>query len=534
MDLTISPSINITDIEHFGKRYNVYRGDRTELTSDRIDGGGVLIAVECQFNSERLILSERSGLEHVCVKISFDSCNIYVFAVYIRSVHETAKFLEFAEIVKLIPYNEHDIVIVCGDFNQPGVKWVKADDGEYYLPINVSTEGGIAVFDTMFDCGFQQLSNIVNPAGNVLDLVFTNRFYEMSLIESTRPLVKSDIWHKALEMEVTIDENEITSPQFSQIYAYNSADFDAMNSFFVGNHILSEINRIDDLENAFHIFGNVLHEAIDSFVPRITVQSGTDPPCRIQSQIKSNPKHFWRFVNDRRKRSDIPAIVEYNDVTANTDTSKAELFADFFENQYTRSDIIDLDELLDECGDVSFDFEITEADVLKALQSIDANKGAGPDGISPKVLKNCAHSLSKPLTALFSRSFQQGCVPDALKKSRIVPIYKADDLKLIRTIHSPIDAIIFRKAIDQLSDWCNENNLHLNLKKCYVMTYAKGANVVNYDYTIDNGHHTFERTKMQKDLGVIFDTKLTFTDHIDAIAASAHAAMGFIKRTLKN
>ncbi|XP_031632582.1 uncharacterized protein LOC116346585, partial [Contarinia nasturtii] len=325
----------------------------------------------------------------------------------------------------------------------------------------------------MFDCGFQQLSNIVNPAGNVLDLVFTNRFYEMSLIESTRPLVKSDIWHKALEMEVTIDENEITSPQFSQIYAYNSADFDAMNSFFVGNHILSEINRIDDLENAFHIFGNVLHEAIDSFVPRITVQSGTDPPwytkqlkhmknvrrkaykqarqtgnfdeynnitdsfiqlqsqlfksyiSRIQSQIKSNPKHFWRFVNDRRKRSDIPAIVEYNDVTANTDTSKAELFADFFENQYTRSDIIDLDELLDECGDVSFDFEITEADVLKALQSIDANKGAGPDGISPKVLKNCAHSLSKPLTALFRRSFQQGCVPDALKKSRIVPIYKA-------------------------------------------------------------------------------------------------------------
>ncbi|XP_031626213.1 uncharacterized protein LOC116342660 [Contarinia nasturtii] len=212
---------------------------------------------------------------------------------------------------------------------------------------------------------------------------------------------------------------------------------------------------------------------MDSYVPRITVQSGTDPPwytkqlkhmknvrrkaykqarqtsnfdeynkitdsfiqlqsqlfksyiSRIQSQIKSNPKHFWRFVNDRRKRSDIPAIVEYNDVTANTDTSKAELFADFFENQYTRSDIIDLDELLDECGDVSFDFEITEADVLNALQFIDANKGAGPDGISTKVLKNCAHSLSKPLTALFRKSLQQGCVPDALKKSRIVPIYKA-------------------------------------------------------------------------------------------------------------
>ncbi|XP_031621623.1 uncharacterized protein LOC116339729 [Contarinia nasturtii] len=383
------------------------------------------------------------------------------------------KFLEFSEIVKLIPFNENDTVIVCGDFNQPGVKWIRADDGNYYLPMNVSTEGGIAVFDTMFDCGFHQLSNIVNPAGNVLDLVFTNNFYEMSLIESTRPLVKSDIWHKAIEVEVTIDGNEPTTPQASEIYAYNSADFDAMNEFFVTNDVLLGINRIDDLENAFQLFGNVLHEAIGQFIPKITVQKSTDPPwytkhlkhmknvrrktykraretgnfdeyntitdsflqlqsqlfqsyiSRIQSQIRLNPKHFWRFVNDRRKRSDIPATVEYNNETADTDTSKAELFADFFENQYTRSDIIDLNQLLDECGDVSFDIDITEADVLNALQSINENKGAGPDGISPKVLKNCAHSLSKPLTALFCKSMHQGCVPAALKNSRIVPIYKA-------------------------------------------------------------------------------------------------------------
>ncbi|XP_031639715.1 uncharacterized protein LOC116351714, partial [Contarinia nasturtii] len=325
----------------------------------------------------------------------------------------------------------------------------------------------------MFDCGFHQLSNIVNPAGNVLDLVFTNNFYEMSLIESTRPLVKSDIWHKAIEVEVTIDGNEPTTPQASEIYAYNSADFDAMNEFFVTNDVLLGINRIDDLENAFQLFGNVLHEAIGQFIPKITVQKSTDPPwytkhlkhmknvrrktykraretgnfdeyntitdsflqlqsqlfqsyiSRIQSQIRLNPKHFWRFVNDRRKRSDIPATVEYNNETADTDTSKAELFADFFENQYTRSDIIDLNQLLDECGDVSFDIDITEADVLNALQSINENKGAGPDGISPKVLKNCAHSLSKPLTALFCKSMHQGCVPAALKNSRIVPIYKA-------------------------------------------------------------------------------------------------------------
>ncbi|XP_031637856.1 uncharacterized protein LOC116350250 [Contarinia nasturtii] len=325
----------------------------------------------------------------------------------------------------------------------------------------------------MFDCGFHQLSNIENPAGNVLDLVFTNKFYEMSLMESTKPLVKPDNWHKAIEIEFTIDGNAPSTHQSSQIYAFNSADFDAMNAFFIENDILLGINRIDDLENAFQIFGNVLHEAIDSFVPKITVQRSTDPPwytkqlkhmknirrkaykraretsnfdeynaisdsfmqlqgqlfesyiSRIQSQIKSNPKYFWRFVNDRRKRSDIPAIVEYNNEIANTETSKAELFADFFENQYTQSDSIDLDQLLDECGDLSFDIEINEHDVLRALQSINVSKGAGPDGVSPKLLKNCAHSLAKPLTVLFCKSLDQGGVPASMKNSRIVPIFKS-------------------------------------------------------------------------------------------------------------
>ncbi|XP_031620399.1 uncharacterized protein LOC116338953 [Contarinia nasturtii] len=527
----------ITDIEHFGKRYNVYRGDRTELTSDRINGGGVLIAVECKFNSEKLILSERSGLEHVCVKISFDSCNVYVFAVYIRSVHKTAKFLEFAEIVKMVPYNENDIVIVCGDFNQPGVKWVKADDGDYFLPTNVSTEGGIAVFDTMYDCGFHQLSNIVNPAGNVLDLVFTNKFYEMSLIESTRPLVKSDIWHKAIEIEVTIDENELTAPQSSEIYAYNSADFDAMNAFFIASDILLGINRIDDLENAFQLFGNVLHEAIDSFVPKITVQKSTDPPwytkhlkhmknvrrkaykkaretgnfdeynaitdsflqlqgqlfksyiSRIQLQIRANPKHFWRFVNDRRKRSDIPPFVEYNNEIASTDVSKAELFADFFENQYTQSDNIDLDQLLSECGDISFDIDINEVDVMKALQTINVNKGAGPDGISPKLLKNCAHSLSKPLTMLFRKSLHQGCVPAALKNSRIVPIFKSGKkssasnyrpIVIIPTI-AKLFEIVYTQSdnidLDQLLNGCDDILFDIDINEVDVMKALQTINV---------------------------------------------------------
>ncbi|XP_055307652.1 uncharacterized protein LOC129571824 [Sitodiplosis mosellana] len=129
---------------------------------------------------------------------------------------------------------------------------------------------------------------------------------------------------------------------------------------------------------------------------------------RIQSDIQSNPKHFWRFVNDRRKRSEIPSVVEYNNQTASSDASKAELFADFFESQYTPSDDIDLNGLLNECRNDALDCELNEANM---------NKGARPDGILPKLLKNCAHSLVKPLTKLFNKSLQAGIVPNALKTS---------------------------------------------------------------------------------------------------------------------
>lgn len=47
----------------------------------------------------------------------------------------------------------------------------------------------------------------------------------------------------------------------------------------------------------------------------------------------------------------------------------------------------------------------------------------------------------------------------------------ADDLELMRKMTSPMDAFTFQRAIDQLYV---PNRLHLNLKKCFVMTYARG------------------------------------------------------------
>lgn len=146
---------------------------------------------------------------------------------------------------------------------------------------------------------------------------------------------------------------------------------------------------------------------------------------RIQNEIASNPKHFWRFVNGRRNRNDIPSVVKFDGECADSDLAKSKLFANFFEKQYVQGADIDLDVILDDCTEDALNVIIEEHDVRKAIESINMRKGPGPDGISPILLKNCVHALTTPLTILFRKSLERGEVPPALKKSRIVPIFKS-------------------------------------------------------------------------------------------------------------
>jgi hypothetical protein len=52
------------------------------------------------------------------------------------------------------------------------------------------------------------------------------------------------------------------------------------------------------------------------------------------------------------------------------------------------------------------------------------NKGSGPDGIPPIILKNCASAFAKPLSLLFNRSMTTSIFPDRWKVSYVTPIFK--------------------------------------------------------------------------------------------------------------
>ncbi|BHF57947.1 hypothetical protein SprV_0100089500 [Sparganum proliferum] len=67
---------------------------------------------------------------------------------------------------------------------------------------------------------------------------------------------------------------------------------------------------------------------------------------------------------------------------------------------------------------------LDEATVRNDLMTLNESKSPGADDIPPKLLKELAAELAKPLSMLFQASFEAGCLPADWKSARITPLYK--------------------------------------------------------------------------------------------------------------
>lgn len=83
--------------------------------------------------------------------------------------------------------------------------------------------------------------------------------------------------------------------------------------------------------------------------------------------------------------------------------------------------------------------------------------------------------------------------------------------------------------LDEFQQWCTLNCLNLNIDKCYAVTFSrKSSSDISFDYKL-NGC-VIKRSTEIKDLGIIFDSKLAFTKHIDYIVSKSFSMIGFIRR----
>lgn len=108
----------------------------------------------------------------------------------------------------------------------------------------------------------------------------------------------------------------------------------------------------------------------------------------------------------------------------------------------------------------------------------------------------------------------------------------ADDLKIFWIIRNGEDVRWLQVALNELVKWCGENGLDLNPSKCNSICFSNRRFPVSTNYAI--GNTQLDGVTTVRDLGIFYDSKLKFGEHIDIVVNAAYRMLGFIMRTTKN
>ena len=560
----LKPSIRDSEILPFSD-YKVFRLDRSIDTHPpdplnalkfRRNGGGVLIAVKNSLNLKPALFKSTCHAEFLSITLSLSNRKKICISTCYRvgtlglgNFHEVKRRLN--EITKYKSIVSHFLV---GDLNLDGIDW----------ELGYSTNSLYTNFlDTFNDLGLCQL--ITSPThymGNILDVLLTDHpsLVNNVVVHDRNEFIKSD--HMFISFEVKLKVKRLRKQRRS-IYNFSKANWDALNDDLLRVDWDSGLLHCTDIFNAWSIFKTILTALCDKHIPKIKVKSKGHPPwfdseihnlcrkkeryrkafkessnpsseakyknCRkeIKKKIKekmranfeddTNPaclsKKFWSYVKSSSNTSRIPDIISSKGIFRSDPADKANLFNDYFCEQFSRPSSYNIDIDYNE-NDPFKDFRINFRTVRSILKSLNSNKSCGPDGISGKILKKCAFSLAYPLSLLFNLSYNLGEMPLEWKLANVVPVHKKGDKSLVEN-YRPISLTclimkVFEKCVrDELISVCLDrihssqhgflpgkscttqlipfvDNLALSLNNCnrtdvVYFDFAKAFDSVNHD-----------------------------------------------------
>ena len=455
-------------------RYKIFRSDRSTRTHPpdlsnptrfRRNGGGVLIAVRADLELSSKEVRLKDGAEILAVEfrtstgIKFVICTCYRVGTLGSVNHE----IIIESLKTLLRRRGLNKVFIIGDFNLTGVSWSTLTGT---CPIEQS------FVESFVDLGLHQC--VLTPThckGKTLDLLLTNsesNIHDLAIGEQDS-VCKSD--HFPMNFKINIKVNR-KKPVRRLAYNFKNVNWEGL------NHELRHINwdallNGTEPEIGWTKFKEELFTATDKFVKKCSVKTdGQDPwfdsecydawrkKMRLhkdkhksdRAQIAFSlarkkfknvvaqkmretlnetddsalvTKKFWSYVKSKTASQRIPEFVSYKGIVRNCPEDQANLFNDFFFEQFSTASSYDID--IDYSNDWQFDIEFDQERIRKILSNINPNKAYGPDGIHGKLLKNCAAGLAYPLSLLFHSCYNIGTLPREWKLGHVVPIFKKGD-----------------------------------------------------------------------------------------------------------
>ena len=188
-----------------------------------------------------------------------------------------------------------------------------------------------------------------------------------------------------------------------------------------------------------------------------------------------NPKQFWNLVKKLYPSKDTASggvsALEVNGKLETTKQGIASLFCDYFttcaeklcsslpSNFTWRNDV----GLSQETPTFKFQ-SVSKERVRKHLAQLKSTKSPGHDNLPPRLLKDGANAIAKPLTHIINLSFKTSLVPNKLKIARVIPLYKSGN-KALPGNYRPISVlpalskILERVAYEQIADHLEKYNM---------------------------------------------------------------------------
>lgn len=481
------------DSELIDNRYVVYRKDRDLRRTNKRDGGGVILAVNKRFKTERLDKLEYEDVESLWVKIYFDEKR-YIIVSVVYFPPNTAKELYEHFFERLHVYSESHLtdnnLIVIGDFNLRLLSkyLLEKEHNEDLPPLESMVLEQISYFN------FNQLNEVKNLNGYCLDFVLTN-VPICHVSESHYSLVKPDRHHPCLN--VTCESFRVRQEKPKEDSFYNFVRADNVNLYFaLRDTDWTELYTMSDPNEAVLLFYKILYSVIDIHVPKTKIckqkfptwytpeikqmiklksrlhnkfkqtKSGADyiefsnirrqlkwklklayrSYCQLQeSCIKDDPNMFWNFIKNKKSNSSADHILVYEDEVLITDSQKCEAFAKCFKAVYT-NEVTDINiaeiaksPISDKVDILKID-EISENDLVKSFKTLKPKKSKGPDGLPQYFYKAFSELLVTPLLYIFNLSLRTKTFPKLWKHANVCPIPKVAMTKLINQ-HRPISLL---------------------------------------------------------------------------------------------
>jgi hypothetical protein len=107
-------------------------------------------------------------------------------------------------------------------------------------------------------------------------------------------------------------------------------------------------------------------------------------------------------------------------------------------------------------------------------------------------------------------------------------LFYADDMKLFLLVRGVQNCLKTQSNLNRLAGWCEANALELNVDNCKSITFSRLRHPIEFSYMLCGIN--LDRVDFINDLGVIMDSKVSFTGQIDVTVGRALAMLWFVKK----